>query len=347
MKLIRSGSADLIVTSPPYPMIDMWDDLFCRLDPVAGKALTQHDGMKAFERMHRQLDAVWNEAYRILRPGGIACINIGDAVRTLNEHFMLYSNHARILTHMLNIGFSALPQILWRKQTNAPNKFMGSGMMPPGAYVTLEHEHILVLRKGNKRGFYNQTEKMNRRESAFFWEERNVWFSDIWMDLKGARQNMLEKKARSRSGAFPFELPFRLINMFSVKGDTVVDPFLGTGTTMAAAVATGRNSIGFELEKEFNDIIGSQTEDIVAVSQELVRERIRRHLEFVDQRVQANGPLKYVNEPYGFPVMTRQEVQLKLEVPESVRQSAGNTFDAIYSENPCSAYKAPKPAVKQ
>ena len=86
-----------------------------------------------------------------MKNGGIACINIGDATRTLNDVFCLYQNHTRIASSMLRIGFLSLPCILWRKQTNAPNKFMGSGMMPPGAYVTLEHEYVLILRKGNKK----------------------------------------------------------------------------------------------------------------------------------------------------------------------------------------------------
>ena len=100
---------------------------------------------------------------------------------------------------------------------------MGSGMMPPGAYVTLEHEYVLVLRKGNKREFGTAEEKKNRRESCFFWEERNLWFSDVWMDLKGTTQNLIEDSARNRSAAYPFELPYRIITMFSVKGDTILD----------------------------------------------------------------------------------------------------------------------------
>jgi DNA modification methylase len=104
---------------------------------------------------------------------------------------------------MLKLGFTNLPNILWRKQTNAPNKFMGSGMMPPGAYVTLEHEHILIFRNGGKRQFNSQKEKTNRRQSAFFWEERNQWFSDVWMDLKGARQKIADKQAAKTQRRLP------------------------------------------------------------------------------------------------------------------------------------------------
>ena len=180
-----------------------------------------------------------------------ANINIGDAVRTIGKNFQLYPNHARILTTFSKQGFTVLPEIIWRKPTNAPNKFMGSGMLPPSAYVTLEHEFILILRKGGKRIFKTEKDKINRRNSAYFWEERNTWFSDIW-DLRGVTQTMLEKKSkelRSRSAAFPFELAYRLINMYSVKGDVILDPFLGTGTTTIAAMVSARNSIGFEIEK--------------------------------------------------------------------------------------------------
>jgi modification methylase len=220
MNVIESGSVALIVTSPPYPMIEMWNELFVQPSKAIQNALNAGKGMEAFELMHQLLDPVWREVYRVLTPGGIACINIGDATRTLGDNFILYPNHARILNAMVKIGFTPLPEILWRKQTNAPNKFMGSGMMPPGAYVTLEHEHILILRKGAKREFHRDVDKQNRRESAFFWEERNHWYSDVWMDLKGTTQKLSENNARLRSAAYPFELPYRLINMFSVKGSS-------------------------------------------------------------------------------------------------------------------------------
>src|SRR5262245_32412182 len=121
---VAEGSIDLIVTSPPYPMIEMWDGAFGGLNPEIRKALRAVDGSRAFELMHRELDRVWKQCFRVLRSGGLACINIGDATRTLGGQFQLYSNHARILTAMMEIGFTPLPDILWRKPTNAPNKFM-------------------------------------------------------------------------------------------------------------------------------------------------------------------------------------------------------------------------------
>jgi DNA modification methylase len=326
---VASQSVHLVVTSPPYPMIEMWDALFCR-QPTIKKALYGRTGLNAFELMHRQLDDVWDELYRVLVPGGIACINIGDATRTINGEFALYPNHSRILSHMRKLGLTNLPSILWRKQTNAPNKFMGSGMMPPGAYVTLEHEYILIFRKGGKRQFDSQEEKTNRRQSAFFWEERNQWFSDVWMDLKGARQKIADKKLRKRSGAYPFELAYRLICMFSVMGDTVLDPFLGTGTTFFAAAATGRNSVGYELDNTFRPLIGQGCQPAIELGRCRIAERFDGHLQFIRNREAEGRPIKHTNRVYGFPVITRQETEMMLPLPTAIRETLPNRFTVTY-----------------
>lgn len=334
MKTIPSDSIALMVTSPPYPMIEMWDEMFFDQNQAVGKALEKGQGPNAFELMHKILDCVWDEVYRVLMKGGIACINIGDATRTINGNFSLYQNHTRIMTYLLKSGFSALPAILWRKQTNAPNKFMGSGMLPPGAYVTLEHEYVLVVRKGEKREFKTPEEKQIRRESAFFWEERNVWYSDIWMDLKGTSQNLFDNKIRKRSAAYPFEVPYRLINMFSVKGDTVLDPFFGIGTTMYAAMAAGRNSIGFEIDQNFQDSILSRMNTILHYSNERISNRLRHHLKFMEERFRSKGGFKYLNKHYGFPVITKQEIELLINQLISVEEVEKMEFEVIYSDQP-------------
>ncbi|MEZ4885439.1 MAG: site-specific DNA-methyltransferase [Chitinophagales bacterium] len=335
MQAIEAESVDLVVTSPPYPMIEMWDEIFAAQETSVKEALKQGDGPASFEAMHQILDKVWAEVYRVLKVGGIACINIGDATRTIDKHFRLYSNHARILQYCILLGFSNLPTILWRKQTNAPNKFMGSGMLPPGAYVTLEHEYILILRKGNKRNFKTAAEKLNRSESAYFWEERNVWFSDIW-DLKGVKQKLSSQKSRDRSAAYPFELAYRLVNMFSVKGDTVLDPFLGTATTTLAAIASKRNSIGYEIDPELEDTITEQILDanLPAASIDFLQKRIARHLEFVHQRQLLKGAnaFKYESVNYGFRVITRQEVKIRFEELKGVKSIGGGSFEAEYGE---------------
>jgi DNA modification methylase len=335
MQAINSASVELVVTSPPYPMIEMWDESFSAHNPAVRKALKNRDGRAAFALMHDALDSVWKETHRILKPGGLACINIGDAARSVSDAFMLYPNHARILTSLLGLGFTPLPAILWRKQTNAPNKFMGSGMYPAGAYVTLEHEYILIVRKGGKREFPSDEEKRRRRESAIFWEERNAWYSDMWMELKGARQDLRKKETRSRSGAFPFELVYRLISMFSVKGDTVVDPFLGTGTTLRAAAAAGRNSIGFEIETGLRSDILSDLPGLIHYANGRIQARIDEHLAFVTQCRETGREMKHLNRNYQFPVVTRQETELLLDIPSDVSPIERDGFQVIYSDDPC------------
>jgi DNA modification methylase len=329
MKDIPDKSIDLMITSPPYPMIEMWDKNFSKQNPAIEAALKKKDGKTAFELMNKELDTVWKEVYRVLKDGGIACINIGDATRKIGDEFRLYSNHSRILQYCLKLGFSPLPGILWRKQTNAPNKFMGSGMLPAGAYVTLEHEFILILRKGNKRKFTSEEEKKRRRESAFFWEERNVWFSDVWEGLKGARQNNINKNIRDRSGAYPFELAYRLINMFSLRADTVLDPFLGTGTTTIASISTGRNSIGCEIDSKLKEHIISRLENLVDFSNQLLQNRIENHLKFIQEQINAKGRLRYTNSNYGFSVITSQEKEIIFDKLTKIK-TKGNTIEAEY-----------------
>jgi DNA modification methylase len=281
--------------------------------------------------MHRELDRIWAEVHRVLVPGGFACINIGDATRTIDGHFMLYPNHARVLSAMIDLGFTPLPEIVWRKQSNAPNKFMGSGMLPAGAYVTQEHEYILILRKGGKRTFSSESEKEHRQASAFFWEERNTLFSDVWFDLLGTRQDLSEKEVRKRSGAYPFELPYRLVTMYSLKGDTVLDPFFGIGTTMLAAMAAGRDSIGYEISEGFAPAIEDRTGDIITVAKARIGERLTNHMEFVRNRLTDGKPFRYINTPYGFPVVTNQEKNLLINEPETLTKTGPDIFEVTYA----------------
>ena len=324
---------DLVVTSPPYPMIAMWDDTFTCLAPESRAALDEDDGPAACEAMHRVLDVVWAECARVLRPGGIACINIGDAVRTVGGAFRMYSNHARIISAFQALGLHPLPAIIWRKQTNAPNKFMGSGMLPAGAYVTLEHEFILVFRKGGKREFKG-ADTARRRASAFFWEERNTWFSDVWFDLKGASQKLCDKAARARSGAFPLELPWRLIHMFSVQGDTVLDPFLGTGTTLAAAAAAARNSVGYESDASLGPVIRETALASLPAGNARLEQRLRAHREFVRQRLEQGKELKHTVAAYDLPCISKQESGIVFQRMKQIKEVGDFKFRATYQAAP-------------
>ena len=347
MSDLQKESIDLVVTSPPYPMIEMWDDLFCAADAEIEQALKQSDSGLAFEKMHNLLDKVWMELRRVVKPGGIVCINIGDATRSIDGRFRLFANHARIISAFSGLGFDQLPTIIWRKTTNAPNKFMGSGMLPPCAYVTLEHEYVLIFRLGANRSFATEEEKQGRRQSAYFWEERNAWFSDVWFNLIGAAQKLRNGKTRDRSGAYPFELPYRLINMFSVKGDTVLDPFLGTGTTMVAAMCAGRNSLGYEIDPEFLPVILEKVAGLPDLAHETVERRLKAHADFIREHGDSHGEIKNRNHLYDWAVITRQESELYIERIRQLQFIGNDRFRVTYEHDDTQkTQSAPQPVAE-
>ncbi|HYA54399.1 MAG TPA: site-specific DNA-methyltransferase [Thermoplasmata archaeon] len=225
---VEDRSVHLVVTSPPYPMIPQWDGLFRAL------------GATNYPAMLGVLTDAWTECRRVLVPGGILAVNIGDALRTADGEFRLWPNVAETLVAVARLGLTPLPYLLWKKPTNRPNAFLGSGFLPPNAYVTLDCEHILLFRNGALRAFVKHDPA--RLASRFSRSERDRWFSQIWSDIRGVRQ----RAPSGRSAAFPPELAERLVRMFSVQGDTVLDPFAGTGTTLWAAARWGRNAVGVE-----------------------------------------------------------------------------------------------------
>jgi len=246
MSEVADESIQLTVTSPPYPMVAIWDDLFAQASPFS------------YDAMHEYLNETWKEVHRKTVPGGIVCVNIGDATRTRDGIFHLYPNHSRIIENFEQLGFVTLPYVLWKKPTTKPHykgkgAFLGSGFLPPNAYVTLDMEYILIFRKGRPRSF--PPKDSMRYKSQFTKKERDEWFSQVW-NVTGARQNI--RGLERRVAAFPEEIPRRLIRMFSILGDTVLDPFLGTGTTLAVAMELGRKFVGYEKLMQMKEIIRSK-----------------------------------------------------------------------------------------
>ncbi|ELY57624.1 DNA-methyltransferase [Natronolimnohabitans innermongolicus] len=335
---VDDASVELVVTSPPYPMIEMWDDLFTRLDPAIGDALESGDGREAFDAMHAQLEQVWDEIQRVLVDGGIACINVGDATRSVDDSFRVYANHARVLEAFESRGFDPLPDILWRKPANSAAKFMGSGMIPPNAYVTLEHEYVLVFRKGaDSRSFEPGAD--HRYEAAYFWEERNRWFSDVWTDVQGELQALAGDDLRDRSAAYPLEIPYRLICMYSAYGDTVLDPFWGTGTTSLAAMCAGRDSVGAELEPSFVEVFDDRTDEVPGLSRSIGRRRLERHREFVSRRREEGKSFDYEAAHYDTPVVTKMERDLRLREVTDVADVGADVDYADATEDTEYAYR--------
>lgn len=192
----------------------------------------------------------------------------------------------------------------------------------------------MIFRKGSKRAFKTATEKKERRESSFFWEERNVWFSDIW-DLKGVKQKIYKSPTRERNASFPLELPFRLISMFSQRGDVVLDPFVGLGTTTLAAILCERNSVGYEIDSLLRDIIDFNIQNFdIDEANRSISDRFQRHISFVNDRELAKKEVKHYNEKLGCKVMTGQESDLIFHfIKEVSRQSSDDIhlgYEATY-----------------
>src|SRR3990172_10825748 len=155
------------------------------------------------------------------------------------------------------------------------------------------------------------------------------------MDLKGTAQNLFDdKEVRKRRASFPFELPYRLINMFSVKGDTVLDPFLGIGTTTFAAIAACRNSVGYEVEERLRDLIFSKMMSMVSYSNDRINRRIKSHFDFIKERFKEKSGFKHINNHYKFPVITLQEKELLLNELISSKNVDGNLLEVTYSDKP-------------
>jgi len=304
-------------------MVQMWDSLFSELNPEIGEALRRGDAETAFQQMHMELKTVWRNIWSVLCDGGIVCIIVGDALRKTGKNFSLFPNHAVISSTMRSIGFTQLPGIIWRKQTNKPNKFMGSGMYPAGAYATLEHEHILVFRKNGLRKFVSES---LRKKSALFYEERNRFYSDIWYDVKGERQELYP---RGKAASFPFSIASRLVRMFSIYEDVVLDPFSGTGTTAMAAATWCRNSISIEIDAFLHRHAISRfaSKSALITMREEAQRRIREHVEYCNGR-----NLKFTNRHYGFQVTTNQEREIIVPVITEVSSMNSSTFQARYEE---------------
>lgn len=231
--LIETESVHLVCTSPPYGSLKEYED-----HP------NQLGNMPVYEEFLDELDKVWRESLRILVPGGrIACV-VGDVCisrRQGGRHHVL-PLAADIQVRARKLGFDNLTPIRWLKVANIrleasrSSRFLGKPNLPNGV-VKNDVEHILLLRKpGGYRSPTPEQEQRSRIET----DDYAKWFSPIWSDVSGQAR-------RDHPAPYPVEIPRRLIRMFSFVGDTVVDPFAGTGTTAVAAIETGRHSISVEI----------------------------------------------------------------------------------------------------
>ncbi len=238
MTELEDASVDLVVTSPPY-----WHIKNYGISGQIGYGQSLHDYLIDLYR-------VWRECYRTLKPGRRLCINIGDqfARSIIYGRYKIIPLHAEMISQCEDIGFDYMGAIIWQKKTTMNTtggaNVMGSYPYPPNGMIEIDYEFILIFKKPGKS---IKVEKAVKEESKLTKEEWKTYFSGHWY-FGGAKQ--IDHEAM-----FPEELPRRLIKMYSFVGDTVLDPFLGSGTTVKVALELRRNGVGFEINEAFLEII--------------------------------------------------------------------------------------------
>lgn len=235
---VAAQSVQLIVTSPPY-----W-----QLKDYGAAGQIGYD--EPYEEYINHLNLVWGECYRALADGCRLCVNIGDqfARAVTYGRYKVIPIRAEIIKFCEAVGFDYMGAIIWQKKmttnTTGGASLMGSYPMPRNGILSIDYEFILLFKKlGNAPKPGAAARAMSRMSK----EEWKTYFSGHW-NFAGARQD-------THLAAFPEELPRRLIRMFSFVGDTVLDPFAGSGTTLLAAKNLGRNSVGYELNDAFIPLI--------------------------------------------------------------------------------------------
>jgi DNA modification methylase len=250
---IPDESVHLIVTSPPYWTLKQYEVHEAQLGAIGD-----------YQAFLTELDKVWTECARILVPGGRICCVVGDvcvARKHGGRHYIL-PLHADIQTRSRNHGLDCLTPILWQKIANGVTEVEGNGAgfygkpYQPGAIIKNDVEYILFLRKG---GSYRSPSALQRVLSMLNRDEMRRWLRSSWADIKG------ESTRKGHPAPFPIALAERLVKMFSFVGDTILDPFAGTGTTALAAMFCGRNSISIEIEPKYVAMISQRLREAIFI----------------------------------------------------------------------------------
>jgi len=243
LDFIQDGSVHLVLTSPPYWNLKEYE-----------KGENQLGLVDDYDVFVGELAKVWAECYRILVPGGrVACV-VGDIClsRRKNGRHVVMPLHSDIAVSCRKLGFDNLNPILWHKISNAvfeannSASFLGKPY-EPNAIIKNDVEYILMQRKP---GGYRNPSPHQREKSRIEKDDYDQWFRQVWT-MGGA-------STKNHPAPFPLELATRLVRMFSFYGDTVVDPFCGSGTTMLAAHNSGRNSVCVEIEEKYCHMVAER-----------------------------------------------------------------------------------------
>lgn len=249
---VRTESVHLVVTSPPYWTLKEYEPHRDQLGAVEN-----------YETFLVELDKVWAECVRVLVPGGRICCVVGDVCiprKRHGRHFVM-PLHADIQVRTRRLGLDCLTPILWQKIANGATEAEGNGAgfygkpYQPGAIVKNDVEYILFMRKG---GEYRSPSPVQRALSMLTKEEMQCWMRSSWTDIKG------ESTRKGHPAPFPIAIADRLIKLFSFAGDTILDPFAGTGSTAIAALNSGRNSISVDIEPKYVAIARKRLEEASA-----------------------------------------------------------------------------------
>jgi DNA modification methylase len=238
---LADHSIQLVLTSPPYWTLKRYNENPGQLGHVAD-----------YQAFVDALDAVWKNCYRALVPGGRLIVNVGDVClsrRQNNGRHTVVPLHATIQERCKALGFDNLATIIWHKIASAKYEVPGGGGFlgkpyEPNAVIKNDIEFVLMQRKP---GGYRSPSRRERLLSIISAENYQLWFRQIWMDLRGTSNP-------KHPAPYALEFAERLIRMFSFVGDKVLDPFMGTGTTNLACARWGRNSIGIELDSTYFDL---------------------------------------------------------------------------------------------
>jgi DNA modification methylase len=263
---VMSGLPDdtqvhLVVTSPPY-----WD-LKQYGDDLGGAQLGHVADRETFLS---ELNRVWQRCLDLLVPGGRLCVVVGDVCRSRKAHgrHLVEPLHAYLQVECQKLGFDPLAPIIWKKIANATTEVAGNGAgflgkpYEPNAIIKNDIEFILMFRKP---GGYRHPTKLQRDLSVIDREDYAQWFQQVWEDVPGASQ-------RDHPAPFPPELARRLIGMFSFVGDTVLDPFWGTGSTSLGAIEMHRSSIGFEIDPSYVAVARKRFRDLPVRAEVVIHE---------------------------------------------------------------------------
>jgi len=236
LSFLQDESIHLVVTSPPYWNLKQYNDNQDQLGHISG-----------YEQFLTELTKVWRQCFRVLVPGGRLVCVVGDVCLSRKKYgrHVVVPLHADICVACRKIGFDNLNPIIWYKISNANyevqngTKFLGKPY-EPNAIIKNDIEFILMQRKP---GGYRKPTNTQRDKSRIEKKDYDEWFRQFW--------NITGASTKNHPAPFPIELAYRLVRMFSFFGDTVLDPFCGTGTTMIAAMKCDRNSIGIEIDSEY------------------------------------------------------------------------------------------------